>query len=418
MDNIFSNDINILIDKYFLSFYEKIGNDLQRLLDRHDRFLLLNLEKLKGGRTERQHGESKKDYIKRVFKEDPLCVINNLIDEMEVCKYQGNMKIEPRNVLYNYQTDRRFFIREKILLSNLKYLTYADNLSVRIKSDFIDTSSAARCKISIDDYNSFTSEVTIFGEIELLDIHFDEIEYFYLDISFEYIGLTYKNSLPVWIEYLIEGAIYQSMDNSNLSIFNYFVAFDWFTQTMYNQIHKYYSTYGSIQGIETQLNNHIESIKDVEIDVIINTLDINDDLEDEDVYDRICNEVQEEYSQEIADEIKDYTENYEHILSYCKLRLEEEYKSYAKQDKRLIKEKLKDVEHVLGIDLNTSQFSGLSKLKGRLKAVEKCRNSVAHGNTSHIKITGFEFYEIATYILSIILHTDLDRTYWNDLIQK
>lgn len=393
-------------------FHNSIKSKLELFLHLHDRFLLLDLNKLET--INKKKGESKKEFVQRLFREDPIFIINNLIDIIDTYLYSNRFDINPRNIYYRGRIDKKIYVREKIVLHDIKYLTEIKSLNVEIRTGIDFDYSVKNSNFYIESMNCFSHEIVIFGEIEFDELADDVINYLFIDVNFEYVGLKYNNNLPIWIEYIIEGVLYQNNGNMKLAVFNYFVSFDCFIQTVYNQIHKYYNKKDFEESIKRIFDEFIDNKRDEIIELIIEEM-YELKYYDED-YDELYDEIWNKEKNNINENIKGYLDSYDEMFEASKIRMKDEYEFYSRQDKRLIDQKLKDIEKLLDINLNTTSFSGLSRLKKSIKVIEKNRNHIAHGNDIPINITGNEFYEICTYIISIILNIDFDKTYWRELI--
>lgn len=428
-DNISNNQHslfkNLQID-FLFNFEDIITNRFRKKLSLHDEFINMNLTKLNGNKIKKKKGESKFDFVKRLFKNHPLTIINNIIYSVDTYQFCNKIKIYPKNQFYNYKQDKKIFIREKLKIQDIKYLTYVGKPTVVVKNDYSDLFDPIKIYYDIEFINNFTCEIILFAELELSSTYsMDILDSLYISIHFNYMGLKYNENLPIWIEYLLEGAIYQSMGNSKISIFNYFAAFDSFIQTVYNDILSCYNKQEFISSFKRSLKEEIDSIKEETIDHLIVRLyedkygDINGDITfllNDDIYYILYDKVILESKKEINSSIQQYLDNYKEIIHFFDEEIYKKIDYYANQNRRLIVEKLKDIEHLLYIDLNNPEFSGLSYLKGKVKKIELYRNDVAHGNPSSIIPSGNEFYIICSYILSIIYHVDLHKSRWKPFI--
>lgn len=410
-DVIIDIEIKRIIESKIQKNNDIIQNELKRYLTRHYRFQPLNINEI----SSKRFNESKKNYIRRVFSENPLNVLNRCVSVIQIFEFRKSIKLTPSNILYS-SNDKKFFIREKIELDNVKYLTEIVHTEFSVNEIIQDMprNKTIKTAFEIVGQNFFSHEVEIIGEIEFDEAVGNIIDSYELHIELQYYGLKYNNNLPIWMEYIIEGAIYQVANNWKLAVFNYFVAFDSFVQTVYNQIHKYYNANSIIKGIRDEIDIFIDD----EIENMINELleFEYDFVSDEDEEDEKWDVLYDSNKDEISKIRKSYYEGCDKFFQEESERIKLAYEYYKKTNKRLVKEKLKDIEIELGIDLNTSEFSGLSNLKSSIKHIEKTRNIIAHGNEVEIEIMGGEFYTIFSYIVSIIIQYDLEKNNWDELI--
>lgn len=123
------------------------------------------------------------------------------------------------------------------------------------------------------------------------------------------------------------------------------------------------------------------------------------------------------YKSEIDEIIESQViDTFNNSICMHKNELKKKGSTYLNDNRRLIKQKLKDIEIFYGIDKNQKEFCGLSLLYNFLKKIEKNRNCIAHGNELKYPSDGNEMYYILSYIISIIIKKDLDKETWNTFI--
>ena len=377
--------------------------------------------------------ESKKNYIHRVISENPIYILNNLIYDIKTYKEQVSIDICPINII-NTMEDR-VCIRDRVCIPNIKYLTGIKDFTVRVYSIVTGEYIESEEKFEIEFINYFASEIVIYGEFAIDSNSIDDCR---VKIQIEYYGLSKECHIPLWLELMLQGTLYNEMNNKEMAVFYYFVSFDSFIQNIYNQIHKIYC----IKKVQGNIDNDIceyvnEEIREQLIDVVSDYLycdtDFMDLLSDKSIqhdelsdkqHDELINDMLYDYADEIVDNYMSVSKNMElwemeifdnEVYEYYKskmIQLETIYKKYARQNRRLIKEKLKDIEYVTKLNLNCKEYSGLSRLKKEIKRVEMIRNDIAHGNRLRMQIKGDEFYTIITYILSLVIQKDLDKDCW------
>lgn len=392
----------------------------------------------------KRKGENKKEYIERICYEHPNKILNNLVHEIKTFEESIYLDILPLNMCNS--NDNTIYIREKIHFERLRYLTEIKSFNCKIYSTNIHKTVDTNEKFKIESVNYFASEIILFGEFSLDTDLIDESK---IMLNITYCGLKFIDYIPLWLESLLQGALYNEMNYINLAIFYYFVAVDSFIQNTYNQIHKIYNTKDFLIELDNEIYDYImDNISD-QLNILLydelydkyvnmNTFSentINSYLLKRNIaYDSILTsdlleDIFDEFLEDIVESVINDSNNInmklwkesifdEEVMSYYHKRLDQindNLNYYTRQDKRLIKEKLKDIEHILDFDLNNKQFCGLSRLKNEIKRIEALRNNIAHGNNLHTQVKGNEFYSILTYILSIIFNQDLDKNCWDEL---
>lgn len=404
-------EIEGIINSEMQKIDRNVQIELKRYLTRHRRFQPMNINEI----SEKSHGESKKNYIRRVFSDKPLFVLNRSISEIQMFEIRKKVKLTPHSIFYN-SNDKKIIIREKIELENVKFFTEIVHSEISINNVIHDmpNNQVTRSIFELAGQNFLSCAVEIIGEVEFQEAAGNIIDSFELDIELQYYGLKYNNNLPIWLEYMIEGAIYQSADNWKLAVFNYFVAFDCFVQTVYNQIHKYYNVDSIIRGIRDQIDMFVDDQVD---DMVDEVLEFEYGyISDEEERDEKIDIIYENHKDKISKIRNDFYEGCDKLLQEESERIQSVCDYYTIANKRLVKEKLKDVEIEVGIDLNTPKFSGMSNMKSLIKRIERIRNDIAHGNKVEIEIRGDEFYTIFAYIVSIITQYDMDKNNWNEFV--
>ena len=400
--------IEDIIRTRYKDVLESAENKIKKYMDTQYRFKTMDRELL----PEKLFGENKKEYIKRIFKDSPLDIVNSYFYDVKQYTYNDTISISPNDLLYS-RIDKKIYVREKILLSDIRYLTGIKKCNVYLENiEFISPNIEKEFIVQSVDY--FAAEITLAGEILFEEPQNDIFDGYNLCIEIEYYGLKYENNLPIWMDYIIEGSLYQSCGKNKLCIFNYFVAFDCFVQNIYNQIHKCYNAEQYLSDCNNEIELYIEENID---DMLDEALELEHGfISDDEVRDEFTNQLLLKY----ATELKNYTD--ELVVGSIELKqetkeeIEKLHNFFARQDKRLINEKLKDIEKILAINLNTPEYGGLSNLKSKLKEVEEKRNNIAHGNNLEIIYSGDEFYVIFTYIVSLIIRYDLHRNAWTEVI--
>lgn len=400
-------NIEAILSTRYKDVIESAKNKIERYMETQYRFRKMDVELF----PEKLFGENKKQYIKRIFKESPLTIINSYFFDVKQYTYNNKINISPNNLLYN-KTDKKVYIQEKIFLPNIRYLTGIKNYKVYLeKIDFISPNIEIKFIVQTVDY--FAAEITLAGEILFEEPQDDIINSYNLCIEIEYFGLKYEKNLPIWMDYIIEGSLYQSSGKNKLCIFNYFVAFDSFVQNVYNQIRKCYNAEQYISNCNDEVELYIE---DTILDILDEVLELEHGIiSDENTRDELLEQLFVKHSTELQKYKEELGSGRFELEQKNKNEIEKLHNRFARQDKRLINEKLKDIEKILEINLNTVEYSGLSGLKSKLKKIEKIRNNIAHGDNVEIRYSGDEFYVIFTYIMSLIIKYDLDRDGWNEV---
>lgn len=393
-------EIEGFIEDYLNTIKTRVRVSLKNYLDsNYIHFFALNLSEISS--IYPQDRESEKNYcqyICRLFKENPLFVIGEIIDKVDIFKHEKTIDFNPDNNFYKSYGNKSFFIRYKLNIPKSRYLISVDSIKINILNNITDLITPVNYEVKVDYVDYFSSEVSIFIEVEF-DEEQNSISKEDYCVRIELIGklISYSSNIPAWMDHFVVASIYQQMNNFRMATLFGFIAFDSFVELMYKQIYNYTCSYSSDRSVKLSLKYFVQNLADK----------IKSDLRGIRTRKTI-----DRYALKVVDEIlNDYRAIYESII----IQKNKVKNSLAKDDRRLIKEKLKEVRKSLNINTNTNEFVGIMKLLDRIKEIEKLRNNIAHGNQLNTEPNGEELYEIITYILSLIYREDFIVSDWHPL---
>lgn len=315
---------------------------------------------------------TKTEFLILVLNEEPFIILNAILPYIKDKQVFKDIKnINTKDDYRNYQ----FPIYDDLKINGFSIITDIDE---PIIIDESESWIGNVVKFQIKYCDLFDKKVYFEGTfVRENDISAWDIEEAGLKLLCNVSGIVEDESIPTFIEYLLEACINIKYKNNKMAFLNLFASFDNFIELLYEKTFEFFIN---------KYSSYKEFLKE-----------------------QIIDELSEK-------ELSNYEVVFKEVFTSIECDLKKKIRNFANQNRRLIDEKLISVLKEVEIHKNKN-YANFNKIVSEMKEIENKRNSIAHGEKVEVEEEiGEIVYKILTIMFSIIYEQDFSLNEWSEIL--